>query len=107
MVTDGCFLYKTKRGDLLMIWSSFRRPGGPKSSPTYSVGVARSASGKVEGPWTHEKELLYKNHGGHGMLFKGLDNKLYMAFHQPNSKSKERLHLLELVEKNNRLLPVK
>ena len=41
------------------------------------------------------------------MLFKGLDNKLYIAFHQPNDGAKERLRLIDLIEQNNRLIPAK
>ena len=42
-VTDGCFLYRTKSGKLLMIWSSFL-------AGKYAIGIAESTTGKVTGP---------------------------------------------------------
>ena len=44
-VTDGPFLYRTRTGRLLMIWSGFGAGG-------YTTGVALSQSGTVRGPWT-------------------------------------------------------
>ncbi len=83
-VTDGCWMYRTEDGQLLMLWSSSDDYG-------YCVGIARSVSGKVEGPWTHDKELLYskwmtaKYDGGHGMLFTAPDGQLYLSIHSPNA----------------------
>ena len=42
-VTDGCFLYRSKSGKLLMMWSSFM-------NGTYAVGIAESTTGKIIGP---------------------------------------------------------
>ena len=77
-ITDGPFLYRTKSGRLLMIWSSFDK--GKK----YAVGIAYSTSGKVAGPWKHMDEPLLANDGGHGMIFKTFDGRLVLAVHQPN-----------------------
>ncbi len=83
MVTDGPYLYTTESGSLLMIWSSGSKYG-------YCVAIARSESGKITGPWIHEKELLYSkalsgtDDGGHGMIFKDKDGNLYMAIHKAN-----------------------
>ncbi|HEY3285029.1 MAG TPA: glycoside hydrolase family 43 protein [Armatimonadota bacterium] len=87
-VTDGPSLYKTKSGKLLMIWSSFGSGG-------YTVGVARSQSGKVEGPWTQIDKPLFKDDGGHGMILRTFDDKLYLVLHQPNSGA-SRARLLEV-----------
>ena len=89
-VTDGCFLYKTKSDKLIMIWSSFGDKG-------YAIGIAESKSGKLQGPWIQQKDLLFKENGGHGMLFRTFENKLMLALHQPNGpRGKERLKLFEL-----------
>lgn len=89
-VTDGPFLHRTHSGGLLMIWSSFGEGG------RYTVGIARSTSGKVAGPWKHQDEPLLSNDGGHGMIFKAFDGRLVMAVHQPNQgKSRARLFVLE------------
>lgn len=96
-VTDGCFLYKTRGGVLLMLWSSFISKGH------YAIGIACSQNGKTEGPWTHDDAPLFDENGGHGMIFTGLDGQLYLAIHCPNDSNMERLKLFKLIEENNTL----
>ncbi|MBQ1227352.1 MAG: glycoside hydrolase, partial [Alistipes sp.] len=89
-VTDGCFLYRTKTGKLLMIWSSFGKDG-------YAVGIAESTTGKVIGPWRQQAKPLYEKHGGHGMIFRDFEGRLCLVLHAPNSPSgKERAHIFEI-----------
>ncbi|NBC84462.1 MAG: family 43 glycosylhydrolase [Bacteroidetes bacterium] len=96
-ITDGCFLYRTKTDKLLMIWSSL----GPKG---YAIGIVESESGTLKGPWKHQKDLLFEENGGHGMIFKTFDGKLMLAFHQPNNpEGAERLKLFELNDLGNTL----
>lgn len=96
-VTDGCFMYTTKTGKLLMIWSSFGTKG-------YAIGIAESKSGKLKGPWIQQEDLLFKENGGHGMLFRTFEGKLMLALHQPNSpRDMERLKLFELEDTGNSL----
>ena len=88
-VTDGCFLYRTKTGKLLMLWSSFY--DGP-----YAVGIAESDTEKVIGPWRQQKEPLFVN-GGHSMIFQDFEGRLCLVLHSPNSPGgKERAHIYEL-----------
>ena len=97
-VTDGCFMHKTKSGKLLMIWSSFGEEG-------YAIGIAESESGKLKGPWIQQDDLLFEQNGGHGMIFKTFDNKLYLALHQPNNPSgQERLILTEIEDTGDTLI---
>ncbi len=105
-VTDGCFMYTTKDGELLMIWSNFDAFG-------YSVAVARSSDGRLDGEWTHENELLYskcltnKDDGGHGMIFTDTDGQMYLCFHSPNTEredQKERPVFLAVEEKDGRIV---
>ena len=77
-VTDGPFLHRHHSGALLMLWSSFA-PG-----PRYAIGLARSASGNVLGPWTHEPAPWFQDDGGHAMLFRTFGGTPMIAFHQPN-----------------------
>ena len=77
-ITDGCFLYRTKTGKLLMIWSSF-------SNGDYAIGIAESATGSVKGPWRQQEKPLFVKNGGHGMIFRALDGALKLILHQPNS----------------------
>ncbi len=89
-VTDGCFMYQTEKGDLLMIWSNADKYG-------YCVGVARSESGSILGPWTHDEKTLYSKEyteeydGGHGMIFQDKNGYLWMSIHSPNSASAGRV----------------
>lgn len=97
-VTDGCFLYRTKIGKLLMIWSSFM-------DNEYAIGIAESITGKVRGPWKQQKTPLFSKNGGHGMIFKSFDGKLHITFHGPNSPSgTERAHIYELEDAGDTLL---
>ena len=88
-VTDGCFLYRTKAGKLLMVWSSFK-------DGVYAVGIAESDTGKVIGPWRQQQEPLFVN-GGHSMIFEDFEGRLCLVLHSPNSPGgKERAHIYEL-----------
>jgi hypothetical protein len=95
-VTDGPFLYRANNGQLLMLWSSFGHGG-------YTLGVARSLSGTVIGPWTQDTEPLYTSDGGHGMLFHAFDGQLMLALHQPNSTPNERPVFIAVEDRNGTL----
>lgn len=77
-VSDGNFVYRTKDGELLILWSSFK-------NGKYCVAISRSESGKIEGPWTCDPEPIFEEDGGHPMVFKDFDGGLKLVFHQPNS----------------------
>jgi beta-xylosidase len=79
-VTDAPFIYKTSENKLIMLWSSFA-----KSNGKYSIGVARSTSGLIAGPWVQDPKPLNNDDGGHAMLFKSLDGKLKISYHLPNT----------------------
>ena len=89
-ITDGCFLYRTEQGILQMLWSNLDHDG-------YCVALARSLSGRVEGPWEQEG-LLYSKQthgadGGHGMLFRDFGGNLYLSIHSPNSGAEQPVFL--------------
>lgn len=97
-VTDGCFLYKTKTGKLLMIWSSFK-------DGSYAIGIAESATGKVHGPWRQQENLLFDSHGGHGMIFENFEGHLCLTLHAPNSPGgSERAHIYEIEDSGSTLI---
>lgn len=98
-ITDGPAFYKNKRGQLIMLWSSFGKNG-------YAVGQAVSVSGNIKGPWRQEPIPLFDGDGGHPSLFTTFEGKLLMSIHQPN-KGNIRCHLFELVENKNGLLMIK
>ena len=90
-VTDGPFLHRLATGDLIMLWSSFGTGG-------YTVGVARSASGALLGPWQQLPEPLYAGDGGHCMVFRTFAGQLCLAFHRPNPFPNERPQFVPLWE---------
>ena len=96
-ITDGCYLYRTKTGKLLMIWSSF-------SNGEYAVGIAESVTGSVKGPWRQQEKPLFVKNGGHGMIFKTLDGQLRLVLHQPNDPlGAERAKIFNLEDGGNTL----
>ena len=74
-VTDGPEFYRTAKGTLVMLWSSYGERG-------YVQGIARSKSGKLEGPW-EQLDPLVRRDSGHGMLFRAFDGRLMMVLHRP------------------------
>lgn len=95
-VTDGPFLYRAGSGELLLLWSSF-------SSGGYTIGCARSQSGDIDGPWLQDAEPLYKQDGGHGMLFHTFGGELLLAIHTPNDNPRERPIFIPLAELGGKL----
>lgn len=99
-VTDGCFLYRTKTGKLLMIWSSFM-------NGEYAIGIAESTTGKVAGPWRQQEKPIFTRNGGHGMIFRTFDDRLCITFHRPNSPGgDERAEIFELEDTGDTLVLV-
>ena len=88
IVTDGPWVVKNE-SELLLFWSSFHYGD-------YAVGMAVSESGKLKGPWRHLDSLLFKENGGHGMMFNAFDGKLYYVLHRPNNFPFERPCLFEI-----------
>jgi arabinan endo-1,5-alpha-L-arabinosidase len=94
-VTDGPCLYRLKTGKLLLLWSSFTERG-------YAVGVARSETGTVRGPWRHDPKPLYEG-GGHCMIFQSLDTRPMLVLHEPNKSPLERAKFFEVHEDSDNL----
>lgn len=99
-VTDAPFIYKAMNGHLLMLWSSFTKAG------KYAIGIARSESGKLEGPWTLDEAPINDDHGGHAMLFKGSGGRLMISYHAPNDAPSYPV-MYEVVENNGKLTIMK
>lgn len=80
-VTDGPFVYRTKTGRVVMLWSNL-------SKQSYCVGMATANS--ITGKWHHQLSRLYrrgggfKENGGHGMLFTDKNGQLTLCLHSPN-----------------------
>jgi len=95
-VTDGPELFRTKTGQLLMLWSSYDRG-------SYVETVARSESGKLAGPWK-QLDPLVQNDSGHGMLFRAFDGQLMMILHHPFRRAHGRLFDMEDTGDNLKVL---
>ena len=105
-ITDGCFMYRTKDNELLMLWSNFCELG-------YCVAIARSDNGKIDGKWLHDEKLLFSKEifgeydGGHGMIFTDFDGQMYLSLHSPNAPvgdRKEKPVLIPVCEENGTIV---
>ena len=91
-ITDGPFLHKCSDGRLMMIWSSI-------VDNEYIEAVAYSEDGTVNGKWKHCKNTVSAVNGGHGMIFKDFDGKLFFIMHCPNTPhGAERAKIMEIEE---------
>ncbi len=89
-VTDGPWLHRLPSGRLIMLWSSF-------GEGDYTLGIARSESGTLRGPWRHDPEPLVEN-GGHSMMFRTLEGRLLLVLHSPNHGPRERARFFDVRE---------
>lgn len=94
-ITDGPFMYRTKKGRLLMIWSTFTEKG-------YVQAIAYSDNGEIDGNWYHEKPM-FDDDGGHGMIFDDFNGNKYLILHSPNENPAERPVLIPIAEENGTL----
>lgn len=97
-VTDGPYLFRASSNELYMLWASF------VSDNTYALGIAKSPSGRVSGPWLQEEKPLYQNDGGHAMVFRTYAGQLMLAIHTPNQTPDERPLFLPLHEQNGKIV---
>lgn len=112
IVTDGCWMYTTEKGSLLMLWSNSE--WDPDMGKSYAEAIARSTTGLVTGPWVQEEHLLFsrrmnpnKLDGGHGMIFTGFDGRKYLSLHSPNHGNEERKEspiFIPVIEKDDTLV---
>ena len=80
-VTDGPFLWRDRQGRLLCLWSSFSEDG-------YTQGLAESNNREITG---HFRQLtpLFREDGGHGMLFRNKEGQTVLMLHRPNRHLEE------------------
>jgi len=104
-VTDGCFMYTTEDGELLMLWSNNNEGG-------YCVAVSKSDNGKLDGKWDHNSEFMLfcaeasGFDGGHGMIFTDFDGQMYLVLHTPNDWKGDdsRATVIPIAERNGMLI---
>jgi beta-xylosidase len=93
-VTDGCQLYRTREGSLVMLWSSYR-------NGVYIETQARSKSGKLAGPW-EQLDPLVDGDSGHGMFFDTFDGQRMLVVHRPFGKPTTRAKLYDVEDAGDR-----
>ncbi|MCR5782552.1 MAG: glycoside hydrolase, partial [Clostridia bacterium] len=93
-VTDGPFMFRSKTGELFMIWSTF--PEG-----AYAECLVKFEGGSIRNGFEHLPPLI-KDDGGHGMIFRARD-KLFLTFHSPNRSGYERPHFVEVEDSGDML----
>ncbi len=86
-ITDGPFMYKTKGGELLMLWSTFIKGN-------YAQCLVRFENGRLCTEFEHLPPLIADD-GGHGMLFEA-DGRLLLSLHTPNKSGLEHPSFIEL-----------
>ena len=96
-ITDGPFLYRSKKDELFMIWSSF-------IEKKYNVSLVKFAGGRLGTEFEHLEPIITGD-GGHGMIF-CVDDRIYLTFHSPNASGSEHPCFVELVDKGD-ILEVK
>lgn len=86
-ITDGPFMYRTKTGELLMLWSTFIKG-------KYAECLVRFNDGELSMNFEHLAPLI-DDDGGHGMIFGGKDS-LYLTYHSPNCTGYEKPCFVEI-----------
>ncbi len=98
-VTDGPWLFRTQTGRLGMIWTSW-------VGKVYTMGVAYSQSGTLDGPWVQEPEPLTPPNYGHGMIFHDWKGRLLLSVHSHedvNGRYVRRPHFFLLDDEGDKL----
>ncbi|GAB3645999.1 glycoside hydrolase family 43 protein [Echinicola sediminis] len=90
-VTDGPYLFRTDKGRLGMIWTSW-------IYDVYTQGVAYSQTGRLEGPWVQEEKPITPPNYGHGMLFQTFEGKWLMAAHSHREENGRYIRIPHLFE---------
>ena len=98
-VTDGNQTYRSKTGELLMLWSSW-------DDGSYVQTLARSESRRLDGPW-EQLDPLVRNDSGHGMLFETFEGQLMMVLHRPFEYPESRGKLFDMKDMGDDLRVVR
>lgn len=99
VVTDGPFVFRTDKGKLGMIWTSWIHD-------IYTQGVAYSESGTLDGPWIQEPDPITPPNFGHGMIFRDFRGNNLMCIHSHAKRGDRTIripHLFRLDLKGEKL----
>lgn len=79
-ITDGPFMFRNEKNELLMLWSTFIKD-------KYAECLVKFEDGTITGKFYHLNPLITDD-GGHGMIFR-FGNDLILTYHSPNISSSE------------------
>ncbi len=99
LVTDAPEFFRNRYGELFMLWSTF---SNGKYCSTYAV----SDNGKLSGNWIQSNEYLYKDDGGHAMIFKDLNGNNKIIFHTPNVSPDEHFEIHDIDDSRRGVLKI-
>ena len=94
LVTDGPFMVRSQNGELYCTWSTFSKDG-------YTVCIAKSSNGDIDGNWRVFQTPLYANNSGHGMTFEDLEGQRCFVMHEPNVCGHERAVIYPIKEQSD------
>lgn len=89
-VTDGPYLFRGKNDRLYMIWST-------SVNDCYYQCIAYSDNGEIDGKWL-QLEPIFTKDGGHGMIFRDMNNQLKLTLHCPNIQTMERPVFFDIID---------
>ena len=95
-ITDGPYFVRTDDNKLHMLWSSLGQKG-------YVQLLAHNDTNDIHGKFITD-EALYTSDGGHGMIFKDLNNDYYLVLHTPNTFKKEHPTFIKLDYKDGKFI---
>ena len=98
-VTDGPQLYRTHRGALIMLWSTYEKTADSDDGTVggdYVQTYAVSESGDLKGPWTQHRPLIRQD-SGHGMIFTtlGRHRRPMLILHRPFNNARGKIYEID------------
>lgn len=83
-------MIRTKDDKLHMLWSTSAKTG-------YVEALAHSDNQEIDGAWRIDEKPLFERDGGHGMIFKDLQQQYQLVLHYPNTFGKEHPRFIPLL----------
>ena len=102
VVTDGPWLFRTMNGRLGCYWTSWK-------GKEYTMGVAYSESGTLDGPWTQELKPVTPPNYGHGMMFRDWFGRLLLVLHshkEVNGRTIRTPHFFLMADDGDKIRPI-
>ena len=88
-LSDAPYLYKNSKGELIMLWST-TTSGGYSAGGGYTIAMAKSSNGRLDGTWSWQGYLYDRRTngrnidgltGGHPGLVRTAEGQMYLTLH--------------------------